>query len=416
MQTVGRNGLVTISQPPGPGQPDFANQFVYSAAGGTGKLVGAASIAALVLILAALSVAPISASVSAPAVIVPDGRNTEIVAPIAGRLAQLEVGEGQTVQKGQVLFTVVGRSENSNSNGDVSSIHHFQAQLDAIDQQFGSVRRQTISMLSAADLVALRRRTIETEIKRGIDVESDRLEVIEQRREILQAAADKLLISRSELLSSSSELLVARTGMADRRKALIENEEIEAAAIAQTELRLEVLASRKAELKSERARVLLERNRFLETRMQEVRAPFNGTIVSVKQRIGAAIDEAVPVLWLAENGQASSLIALVNERDVDAIEVGQRAKLRLPSSTSMLPLVLSATVTEVSQAVAEKATRTWEPTGSNQRAFEVRLAISDADQRKYSSLLASSRGRSAQVLIMRPGRSLLSYLTSRGRA
>jgi HlyD family type I secretion membrane fusion protein len=351
-----------------------------------------------------------------------------------GIVRELLVRPGQVVRQGEALLVV----------GDVRS----DATLDLLRKQLDSERLRAAR--SRAELALAPSFELPLDLAPAPDLVQRERQLFDARRQTLneqlaamqsqsrdaqarisaltaQAAAGEraAALARDELglnaelvqsgFVSKSRLFGLERGVAE---ALVRTESARGQ-IAEAQMQLSALANSMAQVRGayqQRAADELKdaglRQRELEDRLrpsidtaerQTVRAPVDGTVMALRVSApGTVVGAREPLLEIAPSQESLVIELRVDPHDIDHVQVGDSAEVRLSAfnqrSTPLLQAVVSAVAPD---AVAD-------PTG--QQAWYVAQVEVRPEQLGQHPQLRLQAGMPAEVFITTPPRSLLSYL------
>jgi HlyD family secretion protein len=295
--------------------------------------------------------------------------NDVIVSPqIAGQIQQLNVAEGDTVKKGQ-LVAVIAPDE---LRADMSYYAHSAEGLgDQVNQAAAALRfqeQQTSDQIKQAEANVASAEA--QQAAAAADVESTRLTYertenlsrekvtsqaeLDQARTAYQAAQAKLNALKKQVDAARASVALARSNaeqVAMRRSQLLANRQQEAAAAAQR-VKADVRLS-----------------------YTEIHAPIDGIVDVRPVRIGEVVTAGQPVITLI-NPDDLWVRADVEETYIDRVRIGDKLTVRLPSGEERQGTVFYRGV-DAAFATQRDVSRTKRDI----KTFEVRLRCDNADRR-----------------------------------
>jgi HlyD family secretion protein len=295
--------------------------------------------------------------------------NDVVVGPqIGGRLEQLQVAEGDTVKRGQLIGRIApGELEaessfaSANVAGLTSQIREAEAALRYQELQTAEQIRQAQSTLAsteaqqaaaAADLENMRLTFQRTESlsKQGVASAHE----LDAARTAYQAAQARLDALKKQAEAQSAAVALARANaeqIAMRRSQLQVNEHQQAAATAQAV---------KADVRLAYA---------------EIKAPIDGIVDVRAARVGEVVNPGQPIVTLI-NPDDLWIRADVEETYIDRVRVGDRFKVRLPSDDERECSVIFRGA-DAGFATQRDVSRTKRDI----KTFEIRLRCDNTDRR-----------------------------------
>lgn len=233
-----------------------------------------------------------SRAIVAPGRVEPFSEEVEIGSEIDGRLARVNVEEGQTVRKGQVLATLVNADFNARVLLAESLIAERRADLERLrngarDQE----RREVTANVDEAEAV---------------------LDQARSERDRRQFLLDKGAISRTEFESAARDFAVATARVEAIRQR---------ASLVQADTRFEEIQRVEAEIASAEARADEARAMLNKT---VIVSPINGVVLRKHQRTGENVSAQVgsPILTLGDTSRLRVRVD-VDETDVARVTEGQ---------------------------------------------------------------------------------------------
>jgi len=253
----------------------------------------------LALLVGTSAIVPYPLRITAECTIIPTERAT-VRSELPGVLAEIVVNEGQAVKKGDVIAHLDTRALKSERDKTVAEIDKLQADLSRLrhghrPEEIEQARAALAARRTEADYAAKQARRGAEMLREGVG----------SKQAAEQSSRD--LASRSRAIGEAEAALKL----------------LEAGA------RPEEIAAQEAEVK--RAQVELQ---FVDDKlaMSTIRAPIDGTILTphFKEHVNAGVEAGGTVCEIANLTHMRAEI-LVPERDVDVIEVGMLATVKVES-------------------------------------------------------------------------------------
>jgi multidrug efflux pump subunit AcrA (membrane-fusion protein) len=253
----------------------------------------------LVVLTAIAAVIPYPLRITAECTIIPTERAT-VRSELPGVIAEILVNEGQVVKKGDVIARLDTRALKSERDKTGADIDKLQADLSRVrhghrPEEIAQARATLAARRTEADYAAKQARRGEEMLREGVG----------SKQAAEQASRD--LASRSRAIAEAEAALKL----------------LEAGA------RPEEIAAQEAEVK--RAQVELA---FVDEKlaMSAIRAPIDGTILTAhfKEHVNEGVEAGGTVCEIANLRRMRAEI-LVPERDVDVIEAGMPATVKVES-------------------------------------------------------------------------------------
>ncbi|MEI9814710.1 MAG: efflux RND transporter periplasmic adaptor subunit [Acidobacteriota bacterium] len=239
----------------------------------------------------------VTRQIVAPGRVEPFSEEVAVGSELDGRLASINVEEGQTVRKGQVLATL--------SNAD------FSARLKLAESNIASAR---------ADLERLHNGARDQERREASAFAAEAKAVVDQtrgERDRRQFLLDKGAISRTEFESADRDFRVAQARL---------DATTQRASLVDADTRIEDIHRAEAELASAEARAAESRALLAKT---IVLSPINGVVLRKHKRTGESVsaDTGNPIVTLGDTSRLRIRVD-VDETDVARIATGQRVTVK----------------------------------------------------------------------------------------
>jgi HlyD family secretion protein len=273
------------------------------------------------------AVAPPPRAIVAPGRVEPLSEEVEIGSEIDGRLARVNVEEGQTVHKGQVLATLV--------NAD------FTARVQLAESQIAE-RRADLGRLRSGARDQERR-----EATANVDEAKAVLDQARSERDRRQFLLDKGAISRTEFESAARDFAVATA----RVEAIRQRE-----SLVHADARAEEIQGLEAEIASADARADEARAMLAKT---VIVSPINGVVLRKHQRTGESVSAQAgsPILTLGDTSRLRVRVD-VDETDVARIAEGQQVLIKAAAYGDR---TFSGKVARIGRILGKKNVRTGDP-------------------------------------------------------
>lgn len=394
----------------------------------------------VLLILFILSlVVPIGGAVIGAGSVGVESRVKRIAHPFGGVIAEIFVGNGEHVDKGQVLLRLDDKVSGADASFSSLTVEQLLAQRARLEVE----RLGTGGIRFPAQLTAMN-----TDTARKAMADEQRL--FEMRR-VEEGQMRAQLASRIVQLNQQIVSLNAQISSLNRQQALIEPErkgvkelwdkdlvtinrlnQMERTAaemdgrvaslnaeIAQTrsqitetqERMVQLSQTRRVEAGNELARVMAILNEQQARSVtagdqqfrSEIRAPYSGTVEKIAfAAIGDVVRPAEPIMEIVPDSDEMVIEVSVSPADIDQVRKGQTARVRFTSFNRADTPEIDGTVTYVATDRSDNAE-------SKQSFFMVRIAVDQAELRSEGLDLRS--GMPAEVHIHTGHRSMLSYIT-----
>ena len=383
---------------------------------------------------------PIGGAVIAPGRIAPESEVKRIAHPTGGVIEAIEVDDGDRVEANDVLIrldTNVSEVSAELTERTVDQLLAQRARLEAEVQNAGSIRfpeeltsRNDASARAAMQAEANRFRLNRAEqgslrsqladrvnqLSRQIDGYNSQIASLRQQQALIQPELEGVRSLKEEgfvtirRLNELERQAVELQGSIGSLQSSIAGTQ---ARIAEArEQQIQVGQSARTQAGTELARVEAALN---EQQIQSasagdqfdrsvIRAPFAGVVDQLAYNaVGDVIRPAEPIMRIVPTEDRLVFEGMVNPSDIDRIQVGQRANIRLSALNQATTPELSGEVTFVS---AELVTNP--ETGAGYYRVRVRMDEEWASEADRLSLVS---GMPVEIFVQTGNRSMLSYIT-----
>ncbi len=279
----------------------------------------------------------VGAWIAGNCVVEPLGQERRVAGQTAGRIANIPVDEGDTVQAGDVLVALAADTERAAVTAARAETEQAEAELSLLE---AGTRPEEIEAARAEARAAAAR----AERSRGV------FERLERASGGGGVTEDELDQARHQ---ARADQKAAESAAATLRQAVRGPREQEVA---------------EAEARAEAAKAQVQRAET-ELAARQLEAPISGQVLEVAQLPGEFYQPGDVVVILGDTRSLRARME-VDERDVDAVKVGAAARVWVPSRTR------EARVAKVGRRVKPKEIFTEDPGGrTDVRVLEVELAL-----------------------------------------
>ena len=386
--------------------------------------------------------APLASAAIAPGVVSPDSSRKTIQHLEGGIVQEILVRDGDQVAEGDLLMRLSPIQALANFSARQRQWRRFEAErlrLQALEQGAGElIFPDALTSVSDPDFQAFlanqqgqfavqRKGLAERQaiLGRRIGQLDQEVAAIERENEGLREQLDIVaeeIAGKATLLEQNlirkPELLALRRVSAQLKAQIASNEAtIARAGQKAEEIELSILSLTtefRDGLATELVRVNSELAQLDETmtssedvfRRTEIRAPVSGTVLNLRSNtLGGIVRPGEPILDIVPDEDAAVIEARLSPNDIDAVAVGQLARVHLTpySARSMAPL--DGRLVRVSpDAMVDEATR--------ESFYEVRIEIDPETLDRLAVDVEMTPGMPAEVFILTGEQSLFSYLAA----
>ena len=386
--------------------------------------------------------APLAAAVMAQGSFVATGRNKIVQHLEGGIIHEILVQEGQSVTEGQILIRMDGTAAMANQRelelrrARLEAISaRLRAEYDAADRpvfsaflrerqndpSFAAIMAEQMAAFSAARAklqgeIVLLESNITTGLSR-IDGFQGQLSSVNRQMALLQDDHDarsilleRGLVRRSEV-NALSRAIADAEGEADRLRALIAEtgetinnagRQIEQARAQHRQTARDDSQSIKADLDSVREQSLKTRDILARA---DIASPVSGTIVRMNYHTaGGVIEAGKAILEILPQDAPLVIETHISRTDIDSVEVGQHAAVRLSALNQRTTPVLDGQLVYVSADALASETN-----GISQDIYIARIALPASELKRVRGFHPMP-GMPAEVMIETAARTFAEYL------
>ena len=268
----------------------------------------------------------------------------------------------------------------------------LRARIDILNQRIESLQQQVRGQRAVSETLSERTASYEQEVEGWRELYerqlADRIRINEMERELLRLKAEK----------NSTESEIGRLGSeisSTRSELLVTQEEF-----------MEKVTTRLREVQQKKADLMARETSLLDTlRRMVIKSPVTGTVVGVKVHTeGGVVKPGDTLMQVVPVDQNMSIKARVAPTEIDRIEVGQKADVRLSAFNFQIAHVIEGEVVTVSAD-------TFEDEQKGDRYYEVRLRLTEEGARTMANQdMFMVPGMPAEIMIRTGERTVLQYL------
>jgi len=390
--------------------------------------------------LAYISLAEVDQVATAPGVVRPDGRVKVVNHPEGGRVVAIHVREGDRVAEGQVLLELdpeimgdevakrratwvaaelqVARLAAEAAGGTPAFPPALAAErpdLVAAETALFTARDQALaSRRTQADEVVRQRRQDVATLEGRVVQQTQSLEILRAQVESLRKLKEQGYFPELRYLSILRELNDAEGQLAE---SVAQLESSRAALAEAEERRASVDRDWQAQVQGELAEALARRDQAKSSLAQSdtalrnlvVLAPAAGVVQELQvNNLGQALAPNQEIMKIVPLGDTLIVEAKVANADIGAIELGQRARVKITTYSYVRYGVLEGEVAQISPDAVQ-----------DERSGQLQFAVMVRTERNYLGDTPGehpvSPGMTAEVDLVIGKRTILSYLTDRLR-
>ncbi|WP_250656428.1 HlyD family efflux transporter periplasmic adaptor subunit [Alkalimarinus coralli] len=315
-------------------------------------VLSAVAILFAILLITLLFMGSYARKESVKGYLAPDLGLVKLYAPREGVYAQVHIKQGQKVEEGQILFTVVDETVLS-SGDDIDSVilQQLNKEEAVIDAR---IERETLRVSSEEKRLKALIQGAHGEIKQLIEqqrIQKERLLLSEKQYKAMKLLADDALVSETRYQEQYERHLTDRQQAADISRQLLSRQND----LRVTEFELEQLpensAERVAELETRKIDLVKRRTEIDGRRSFTVRAPVNGRISSLQISAGQAVVPNKPILDILPEGAQLQAELFVPSRAIGFISTQQSVKLQYQAFPYQRFGIYDGTVMKVTESI-----------------------------------------------------------------
>ena len=321
-------------------------------------------------------------SAEIPLVGIVTGKEVIVSPKIVGRIERLLVDEGSEVQPGQLIAELDRAELQAQVEYNTANIRSLEAKVSQVQQTWGWTNDQTEAAVQRAEAQLTASRA---------QLEEAQADLWRNEKDYKRTAA--LFESGVASAQDHDRAEASLRGSEARVKSLADQVKAQAAELAVARANRKQLDVQQSDLRSTRAQLAQARasKEEAETRLgyTEIYAPLGGVISVRVARQGEVVQAGSPIVTILDIDQLW-VRAEVEETYVDALQLGDRLKVRLPSGT-----VLEGTVFFKGVESDFATQRDVSRTKRDIKTFAIKVAVPNQGRRLFA-------GMTAEVLLPPP--------------
>ena len=371
------------------------------------------SIAAIlfaILLLTLLFMGSYARKESVKGYLAPDLGLVKVYAPREGVYAQVHVKQGEKVEEGQILFTVVDETVLS-SGDDIDSVILQQLNKEevVIDAR---IEREALRLSSETKRLKARIQGAHGEIKQLIEqqsIQKERLLLSEKQYKAMKLLADDALVAETRYQEQYEQHLTDRQQAADISRQLLSRQND----LMATEFELEQLpdssAERIAELETRKIDLVRRRVEIDGRRSFIVRAPVSGRVSSLQITAGQAVVPNKPILDILPEGALLQAELFVPSRAIGFISTEQSVKLQYQAFPYQRFGIYDGTVTKVTESILSPSDAP-SPLRLQEPVYRISVMLDEQTVSAYGKALPLQAGMLLDADIIVDSRTLVEWI------
>lgn len=339
----------------------------------------------------------------------PDKGIVKIYAPQQGVLSKIHVKEGEHIQQGQILATLLTeRTLPSGQDVDNKVLEELallkQKKFKSIEIEKNLFQSEKLKLMQQQD----DQRHEAQQINKAIELHQQRLELVHSRLEGAQRLAKKGHLSETELQKAQEEWL----SLEQQRQELLRSLQTKQSSLHQIRSDLEQLpyklASRIAELENaiteinQRATEIQGRHQFV------IRSPVEGKVTTLSAREGQWQTNMQMMAIMPKSSQLEAEL-FVPTRAIGFLEMGQNVRIRFDAFPYQRYGIYQGTVIAITQNILIPQ-ELGLPLESNEPVYRVTVALASQHIQAYGKHLPLQAGMSLEADIILEKRSLFDWI------
>lgn len=397
-----------------------------------------------VLLLGWSAVASLDSGTIAPGEVAVSGSSQAVQHPQGGVVNTLVVREGDSVERGQVLLTLLDGETAATERGVSGQIFALLAQRSRViaernggsqvppPPEFTGLRGDDLALAKAAlrnqqeqlsarrggranGRAILHQRSLQLNeqilgLERQVEANLEQQELIQEELTGMRTLAEKGYAPQTRVRALERAASELRGTLGSLRSQIARSRE----AVGETRLQISNIDSGTLEDVAEQLRDIDVRLSELEPRRtalraqvarSEIRAPVSGQVVSLAvSTIGGVVEPGQVIMEIVPANGARIIVARVDPNDVDNLREGQEAEVRFPGLRDRNLPTLRGRLSQISASSVRD-----NPSGASYFRVEVSLATGELAKLGRGAMRLRP-GTPAEVVVLKEKRSLLEYL------
>ncbi len=340
----------------------------------------------------------------------PDKGIVRIHAPRIGVVGQLHVREGQFVNAGDPLLTLLGETiTGSGLNADREKLAVIQSQLHEVDIRLSLERRRRQAnekrLVAEVESLASEGSAIDDQLR----IQRKLLASLQKNYDRIGGVVENGFISVAEYLSREENLINNKQVLAS----LLQNRTVICTRIMQSQLALQRVPlesdERISQLTSDQSALKMRKIELSSKKSITITAPVTGKVAALQAISGSSVDSRLPLMTILPQGGRLEAHLFVPTSAIGFVEVGQEVRLLYGAFDYRQFGVHVGTVVEKSSAIfspvdAQANIQLNEPT------YRVTVRISKESVEAYGQQFPLQAGMLLSADIVLEKRSLIAWL------
>lgn len=340
----------------------------------------------------------------------PDKGIVRIHAPRIGVVGKLHAREGQLVNAGDSLLTLLGETvTGSGLNVDQEQLSVIQAQLREIDIRISlqKRRREANEKRLSAEVTGLESEN--SAVDEQVRIQRQLLTSLQKNYDRISGVVENGFISAAEYISREETLIHSKQALAN----LLQKQTAIASHVVQKKLELQRVPlesdERLSQLASDRSNLKIREIEFSSKKSITITAPVAGKVAALQAISGSSVDNRLPLLTILPQGGRLEAHLFVPTRAIGFVEVGQEVRLLYGAFDYRQFGAHAGTISEISSAIfsaldAQANIRVNEPT------YRVTVRIDRESVEAYGEQFPLQAGMLLTADIVLEKRSLFAWL------
>ena len=340
----------------------------------------------------------------------PDKGIVRIHAPRIGVVGKLHAREGQLVNAGDSLLTLLGETvTGSGLNVDQEQLSVIQAQLREIDIRISlqKRRREANEKRLSAEVTGLESEN--SAVDEQVRIQRQLLTSLQKNYDRISGVVENGFISAAEYISREENLIHSKQALAN----LLQKQTAIASHVVQKKLELQRVPlesdERLSRLASDRSNLKIREIEFSSKKSITITAPVAGKVAALQAISGSSVDNRLPLLTILPQGGRLEAHLFVPTRAIGFVEVGQEVRLLYGAFDYRQFGAHAGTISEISSAIfsaldAQANIRVNEPT------YRVTVRIDRESVEAYGEQFPLQAGMLLTADIVLEKRSLFAWL------
>ena len=347
--------------------------------------------------------------VTAPGFVAPASGSVAVTAPTTG-VARIEVENGATIEKGDLLAVITDDRESDVNKSDMElELEALRSQRDLIDQRIELSGRR---LQSAERVYDLQLKNIESGIatrQRIVDMQTEGQSLARTARDRARKMLDSEIGTQSDLERADTALLAANQQLVDAETALLDTQnEIDSTRV-EREIENNALREELIGYRSEKSSLNGRIDRLEHKRNREIRAPIDGVVTFSNARNFERVAEREPLFTIDPAGEDYIATLLAPSSAIGFVKPGDEVSIRYEAYPYRENGIFSGRVTAIDNT-AQLPAAFSAPIGGDQPVYRIYAEVDQSPASKRGEELRLFSGMVLEASITADEKPVLLWL------